>query len=35
MNEYVLVVEVQQQLDCLYNGRAAVQAGLPAELLRY
>ena len=35
MNEDVLVAEVQQQLDRLYNGRAAVQAGLPAELLRY
>ena len=28
-------MEVQQQLDCLHNGRASGHACLPAELLRY
>ena len=34
LNEDISVAEVQQQLDCSHNGRAAGQAGLPAELLR-
>ena len=35
LNEDITIMEVQQQLDCLHNGRASGQAVQPAEPLRY